>query len=148
MSFVAEAWIEIDVPPEVAFDKLADYPTWKDWMPRSFAVASPADAPHAMGKRFAVRIAGLPFASSIVVTALDRPRAIAWAGGVRGVLRGDHEFRFSGDGKGGTKVHSYETWSGMLAPLLRPVLKSAAERVGREQLAGLAAACRAPARER
>jgi hypothetical protein len=143
MPFFAVAQLDLDVPPEVAFDTLADYPTWKDWMPRSFVVASPADTPHHLGKRFAIKVAGLPFASSIQVTAMERPRVLAWSGGMRGVLRGHHEFRFESNGKGGTTVHSREKWSGVLAPLLRPGLKPAAEKIGREQLAGLAAACRA-----
>jgi hypothetical protein len=143
MPFVTEAHIDIDVAPELAFDTLLDHPTWKDWMPPSFRVASPADGPHRLGHRFRVRVAGAPFASSIELTIADRPHEIAWCGGVRGVLHADHRFRFSGDGKGGTHVHSHETWSGALARFLRPVLARAAERVGREQLAGLATACRA-----
>jgi uncharacterized protein YndB with AHSA1/START domain len=146
MAFVAEAWIDIDVPPEVAFDALADHSRWKEWMPRSFAVASRADSPHHLGKRFAMKVAGMPVASSIEVTALDRPRTLTWSGGQRGVLRGEHEFRFASDGKGGTRVHSHETWSGALAPLLRPFVKRAAEKIGREQLEGLARACAATTR--
>jgi hypothetical protein len=143
MPFVAEAHIDIDAAPEVVFDTLLDPPTWKDWMPRSFQVASPADGPHRPGKRFRMRVARAPFASTIELTIADRPREVAWCGGVRGVLHADHRFRFSADGRGGTHVHSHETWSGALAAVLRPILKRGAERVGREQLAGLASACRA-----
>jgi hypothetical protein len=145
MSFVTEAHIDLDVPPELAFDKLLDHPTWKEWMPRSFLVASPADGPLRLGTQFRVRVAGAPFASSIELTIADRPPEIAWCGGVRGVLHADHRFRFSADGKGGTHVHSHETWSGALAAVLRPFVKPAAERVGREQLAGLAKGCGAKA---
>jgi hypothetical protein len=142
MPFFAEALIEMDVPPEVAFDRLADHATWKDWMPRSFVVASPAETPLHLGKRLAVKVARLPFASSIEVTALERPRVVAWCGGMPGVLRGRHEFRFESNGKGGTTVRSREEWSGVIARLVRPALKAAAERIGRQQLEGLAAACR------
>jgi hypothetical protein len=141
MSFVAEARIHIDVSPEVAFDKLLDFPTWKDWMPRSFAPASPASGPHQVGHRFHVRIAHAPVASPIEITVADRPREITWCGGRRGVLFGEHHFYFSDDGRGGTEVRSSETWSGLLAPVLRPLLQRAAERVGRQQLRGLAKAC-------
>ncbi len=142
MSFVAEAHTDIEAPPEVVFDTLLDHPTWKDWMPRSFAVASAADGPHRPGKRFRIRVARAPFASTLELTIADRPREVAWTGGVRGLLHADHRFRLAGDGKGGTHVHSHETWSGALAGVLRPLLKPGAERVGREQLAGLASACR------
>ncbi len=143
MSFVAEAWADIDVPPEMAFDVLLDHPGWKDWMPPSFAVASPPDGPLRVGARFRVRILGAPAASTLRLLVADRPREIAWSGGMRRVLHGEHRFLFESDGGGGTKVHSHEKWSGALAPLVRRLVKPMAERVGREQLAGLAAACRA-----
>jgi hypothetical protein len=142
MPYLAEARIEIDVAPEVAFDTLADHRAWRDWMPRSFVVASPADTPHHLGKRFAIRVAGLPVPSWIEITTFERPRTLAWSGGPRGLLHGHHEFRLTSNGKGGTLVHSCETWSGVLARLLRPLVKPAAERIGGEQLAGLASACR------
>jgi hypothetical protein len=143
MSFLAEARIEIDVPPETAFDVLLDHPRWPEWMPRSFEVASLGDSPLRLGQRFPIRIARAPFASTLEVTVVNRPSEIAWCGGRRGVLYGEHRFLFSANGKGGTQVHSHETWSGALAPLLRPILLPGAERVGRQQLAGLAAGCRA-----
>ena len=145
MPFLAEARVDIDAPPEVVFDTLADHPSWKDWMPRSFVVASPATGPHYVGNRFTVRVAGLPFPSSIKIVAFDKPRMLAWAGGARGVLHGHHEFRLSSNGKGGTTVVSSERWSGIVARLVRPVLKAAAERVGREQLDGLTRGCRSRA---
>jgi hypothetical protein len=145
MSFIAEARIDIDVPPETAFDVLLQHPKWPDWMPRSFEVPSPADSPLHVGKRFRVRIARAPFASTIEVTVVNRPGEITWCGGRRGLLYAEHRFLFSSDGNGGTRVHSHETWSGALAPLLRPLLQPGAERVGSQQLAGLAAACRAVA---
>jgi uncharacterized protein YndB with AHSA1/START domain len=143
MSFIAEASIDLDVPPETAFDVLLDHPRWPEWMPRSFEVASPADSPLHVGKRFRIRIARAPFASPLEVTVVNRPSEITWCGGRRGILYAEHRFLFSADGKGGTRVHSRETWSGPLAPLVRPILQPGAERVGRQQLAGLAAASRA-----
>ena len=141
MAFVAEAFLSLDVPPEVAFDALADHPSWAGWMPRSFIPVSRADGPLRAGKKLRMKIAGAPVASTIVVTVVERAREITWCGGVRGLLRAEHRFLFESDGKGGTKIHSHETWRGALAPLLKHVVKPAAERVGSEQLAGLAAAC-------
>ena len=141
MSFVAEASIELDVPPEVAFDVLCDHPSWSRWMPRSFEVASRADTPLHAGKRLRIRVARAPVATGIVVTVVDRPREITWRGGARGVLHAEHRFLFSSAGPGRTKVQSHETWTGALAPLVRRFVKPAAERIGSEQLSGLAAAC-------
>ena len=126
MSFVAEASIEIDVPPEVAFDVLCEHPSWSRWMLRSFEAASRADTPLHAGKRLRIRIARAPVATGIVVTVVDRPREITWRGGARGVLHAEHRFLFS---------------TGALAPLVRRFVKPSAERIGSEQLSGLAAAC-------
>ena len=85
-----------------------------------------------------MKITGAP--ATIEVTVVDRAREITWCGGVRGLLRAEHRFLFESDGKGGTKIHSHETWRGVLAPLLKPFVKPRAERIGGEQLAGLAKA--------
>jgi hypothetical protein len=138
MPFVAEAFLSLDVSPEVAFDTLADHPSWKDWMPRSFAPISKADGPLRAGTKIKMRVAGAP--ATIEVTIVERAKEIQWCGGVRGLLRAEHSFHFESDGKGGTKVHSHEIWRGALAPLLRIFVKPRAEKIGSEQLAGLASA--------
>lgn len=139
MPFVAEASLSLDVSPEVAFDALADHPSWASWMPRSFTPISKADGPLRVGKKLRMKIAGAP--ATIEVTVVDRARELTWCGGVRGVLRAEHRFLFESDGKGGATVRSHETWRGALAPIVKVFLKPAAERVGRQQLAGLARAC-------
>lgn len=138
--FIAEAFVSLDVPPEVAFDRLADHPSWNEWMPRSFRPLSKATSPLREGERIKMRITGLP--ATIEVTRVDRAKEIQWCGGVRGLLRAEHSFHFESDGKGGTKIHSHETWKGALAPLVRPFIKPRAEKIGSEQLAGLAKACK------
>ena len=86
MSFVAKGFRRVSVTPEVAFDRLADFASWADWMPRSFRpVGSPTGA-LAVGRKIRVRIGGLPGATTIEVSETRRPAEIAWQGGVRGVL--------------------------------------------------------------
>lgn len=138
MPFLAEASIEIPVSPDVAFAKLLDFPTWDKWMPRSFRPMEKG-APLTVGARIRVRIGGLP--STLTVTTADRPRTIAWRGGVGKLLFAEHVFRFEAKGSG-TLVLSQEVWDGRLASALRPVVKRLAERVGREQLEALAGALR------
>ena len=58
MSFLAEASITLDVTPEVAFDALRDHPSWKEWMPRSFAPASELGRPLEKGDVIRVRVGG------------------------------------------------------------------------------------------
>jgi hypothetical protein len=142
VTFVAEASIHLSVPPDVAFDALADHASWPDWMPRSFRPVGPSQGTLRSGRRLLVYIAGAPVATPIVVSWVERAREIAWGGGVRGVLAAEHRFLFEPDGSGGTWIRSVEIWSGALAWVARPVVKPLAERVGAEQLAGIARAVR------
>jgi hypothetical protein len=74
---------------------------------------------------------------SIRVVVVDRARELTWGGGVPGVLTGSHRFLFEPRGESSVEVRSIETWSGMMSPVLRRHLLPLAERIGREQLAGL-----------
>lgn len=123
------------VTVEQAFERLSDFASWASWMPRSFRpVSGPSGRPLAVGDRLKVRIARGPLPTSIVVSEIDPGRAIAWKGGVPGVLTAVHRFVFDA---AANEVRSIETWSGALAPVARFVVKPAAERIGRDQLAGL-----------
>jgi hypothetical protein len=139
MPFVAKGCRLVSVTPEVAFDRLADYASWADWMPPSFRpIGSPSGA-LSVGKKIRMRIQGLPGATTIEVGEVRRPTEIAWRGGVPGVLFADHRFLFEADGDG-TKVTSLETWSGALALFARPFVQPMAERIGGQQLEALARA--------
>jgi hypothetical protein len=139
--FVAEAEITVDASPEAAFDRLADYASWPEWMPASFRALDREPAKLAPGARVKVRIAhGAP--ATLEVAVVDRPRELTWRGGVPG-LHAEHRFLFEeipGSDKARTRVRSVETWRGVLAPALRPLVKRVAQRIGREQIAALAAA--------
>jgi hypothetical protein len=142
MSFVAQAELTIDAPAQRVFDRLADFATWPSWMPASFVpVVRPGlPSPLQLGDRFRVKVAGAPFASTLRLSILDRPREIAWRGGVRGLLWAEHRFVLEPDGDRRTRVRSIETWRGALAGLTRRIVKPVAEKVGSQQLAGLARA--------
>jgi hypothetical protein len=133
--YIVKAHLDMDVSPEVAFDTLADHDSWREWMPSSFLPVGPSLGTLRVGACPRVRINGLPFATPLPVTVVDRPREITWAGG-SAALRGVHTFVFDAI-DGGTRVTSSETWSGWLAALLKPVLRRGAARVGRAQLAGI-----------
>ncbi len=139
MAFIAQASRTLRVKPEVAFDKLADFPSWEDWMPKSFRPASKQSGALRVGDRVRVRISGMPAPATIEVTVVDRAREITWCGGPRGVLRAEHRFLFEPH-EDGAIVRSVETWTGALAPILKFIVKPGAERVGLQQLAALARA--------
>jgi hypothetical protein len=137
MPFVAEASRTINVAHGRAYDCLANQDAWREWMPASFALVGRSAGRLEEGARFRVRIEGVPFPVRLQVTVARRASEITWCGGVRGVLWAQHRFVFEPRGEGEVEVRSIETWSGALARLLRGVVKPAAEKVGRAQLAGL-----------
>jgi hypothetical protein len=110
MSFLVEASILVSATPEAAFDRLADYPTWKSWMPKSF----------------------------YPVSELPGPLKLAWRGG-NGFLHAWHRFLFEAAGENQTRVRSVETWAGFLSPIVKPLVRKLAEKIGREQLEALQA---------
>jgi hypothetical protein len=138
MSFVAKGTRRIAVTPEVAFDRLADFTSWPRWMPSSFRPVGTSEGTLRLGQKLLVRIAGIPVASKIEVTEVRRPKEIAWSGGVPGVLWANHQFFFEADGADATTVVSHETWSGVLASLVRPMVQPKAELIGGQQLDALA----------
>jgi hypothetical protein len=144
MSFVAEAELTIEAPPQRVFDRLADFAGWPSWMPRSFVpvLVDGSPSPLKLGDTFKVRVAGAPMAAKLRISVLDRPREIAWRGGVRGVFWAEHRFVLEeiGDDHRRTRVRSIETWHGIGAHLAKKTVMRTALRVGGEQLAGLAKA--------
>ena len=87
-----------------------------------------------------MKVGGAPMASTLKVSRLDRPRELAWRGGVRGLLWAEHRFVLEPDGDRRTRVQSIETWHGALAGLLRRLVEPAAIKIGGQQLEGLAKA--------
>lgn len=142
MSFLAQAELTIDAPPQRVFDRLADFAAWPSWMPKSFVpvVRAGAPSPLRLGDRFRVKVGGAPFASTLRVAALERPREISWKGGLRGVLWAEHRFVLEPEGDHRTRVRSIETWHGALAGVAKRIVKPLAEKIGVQQLAALARA--------
>ena len=142
MSFVAQAELTIDAPPQRVFDRLADFAAWPSWMPKSFVpvVRAGAASPLREGDRFQVKVGGAPFASTLKLRTLERPREITWTGGLRGVLWAEHRFVLEPDGDRRTRVRSIETWRGALAGVTKRIVKPLAEKIGIQQLAALAKA--------
>jgi hypothetical protein len=141
MSYVARSSRVLPVPAEVAFDTLADHDSWFRWMPASFRPAGRPLGRLSVGMKLRVKILGSPLPASIRVMVVDRPRELTWGGGVPGLIMGRHRFLF--EPKGDTvEVQSVETWSGVLAALVRRGVLPMAEKVGREQLEALEQAMR------
>lgn len=140
MSFVVQSDLVIDAPPQRVFDRMADFGSWPAWMPRSFVpvLRDGAPSPLRLGDKFRVRVGGAPIATMLRVSRLDRPREIAWKGGVPGLFWAEHRFVFEPEGDRRTRVRSIETWHGLVARLAKKLVTATALRIGSEQLDGLA----------
>ncbi len=138
MSFVAESDLVIDAPPQRVFDRLADFGSWPSWMPRSFVAVPGGASPLRLGDRFKVRVGGAPIATTLRVSRLDRPRELAWKGGIPGIFWAEHRFVLEAEGDRRTRVRSIETWHGVVARLAKKLVMRTALRIGSEQLDGLA----------
>ena len=139
MAYVARASLLLPVSAEKAFDRLTDHGSWPRWMPASFRPHGSTVGRLSEGQRFRVKILGLPLPVSCRVSVMRSGAEVTWVGGVKGALFAEHRFLFEPRGPSSVFVDSVETWSGPLAALLRAAIHPGAVKVGREQLAALAA---------
>jgi hypothetical protein len=148
MSFVASASGVIRASRTDCFSRLRDFSTWRSWMPLSFRPVRGPQRDFEIGDRFFVRIAptkhALPLFIGLKIVRLVVGREITWAGGIPGVLKGEHAFLFDdAEGEpGATLVRSEEVWSGAIAGVnfAAEKIREAASTVGRHQIDCLAAA--------
>jgi hypothetical protein len=144
MPFVVCASQLLSVPAPTAFDRLVDHESWSSWMPASYRPIGKSVGRLAEGSVFRAQIEGIPFPATCKVCVVRSPSELAWRGGVRGLLWAEHRFLFEPKGPTSVEVVSAETWHGPLAMLLRGVIERGASKIGREQLAALAASVGSP----
>jgi hypothetical protein len=114
---VSRTEIEITAPPEVVWDVLTVFGRWPTWNPqvKSMSVQEPV----VVGSTF--RWKAGPSTVRSTIQRLEPPRLIAWSGRTMG-LRAVDVFRLEGHG-GSTLVREEESWSGLVAWLLRKPLQ-------------------------
>jgi len=120
--------IDIAAAPEVVWDVLTDFDQWPQWNPQVKSMTF--DGPLAPGSEFRWK-AG----PGTIVSTLERvepPRAISWVGRTMSI-RAIHHWRFE-PRDGGTHVETEETYSGLLARLLRRQLQKVLDDSLREGL--------------
>jgi hypothetical protein len=112
--------LPVPVAPEEAWalwSRVEDWPRW-DWMGSAHACWL-AGEPWTEGAR--LRVGHRPGTFDCVVVAARPPREVAWEG--RGLwFHGHHAFRFLPHPRGAL-VQTEETFTGMGAPLLRPLIR-------------------------
>ncbi len=120
--------IDVAAPPDVVWEVLTDFDRWQEWNPGVKSMSF--DGPLAPGAMF--RWKAGPGTIVSTVEEIDRPRYIRWRGRTLSIAA-VHEWRFEGR-DGGTHVETDESFSGMLARLLRGSLQKQLDRALEEGL--------------
>ena len=106
----------VDAPPERVWEILADVGCWADWDSGVVGVEGrPGE-----GNRLKVTSELNPKrAYPVKVTELDRPRRMAWRGGMPlGLFTGVRTYTLTPEGEGRTRFDMREEFSGPLLPLI------------------------------
>ena len=111
--------IDLDVPPDVAWDVLLDFPGHAAWDPFITELVGEAR----VGGRLVVELAppgGRAMTFRPVITALEERSRLEWLGrlGVPGLFDGRHGFHLDPLPEGRCRLTHRETFRGLLVPLL------------------------------
>jgi uncharacterized protein YndB with AHSA1/START domain len=120
--------IEIDAPPDAVWDVLTVFERWPEWNPEVKSMSF--EGPLAPGSVFRWKAGPGTIVSTL--EEVDRPRYIRWRGRTMSIAA-IHEWRF-GERDGGTHVETNESFSGVLARLLRRSLQKQLDRALEEGL--------------
>ena len=131
---VSRTEIEIAARPEVVWDLLTAFNRWPTWNPevKSMAVHEPV----VVGSTF--RWKAGPSTVTSTIQRLEPPRLIAWSGRTMGI-RAIDVFHLDAH-RGATLVREEESWSGLVARLLRRPLQRTLDRSLENGLRNLKAA--------
>jgi uncharacterized protein YndB with AHSA1/START domain len=123
--------IDIAAPPEIVWDVLTDFARWQEWNPEVKSMSY--EGPLAPGAMFRWKAGPGTIVSTI--EEVDRPRYARWRGRTMSISA-IHEWRLD-ERDGGTHVETEETFSGVLARLLRRSLQKQLDRALEEGLVHL-----------
>jgi hypothetical protein len=115
--------VEVRAGPEVVWDVLAGFERWPEWNDDVEWVR--LDGPVAPGGTF--RWKSGPGSIRATVVLLEPPRHLGLAGTTFGI-RADHDWRIELLPAGGSLVRTEESWSGLLARVLRGPLQARLDR--------------------
>jgi len=109
--------IEIAAPPEVVWDVLTGFAEWPQWNPEVKSMSF--DGPVAAGSTFRWKAGPGTIVSTL--EEVDPPRYVRWRGRTL-TIDAIHEWRLESR-DGGTHVETEESYSGLLARLMRGPLQ-------------------------
>ena len=110
---IATGDIEIQAKPEVVWDVLADIDNWPSWNPD----VKEAKLTGGLKEGSVFRWKAGPGTITSTLEQVERPREIGWSGKTMGIIA-VHVYRLEPLGDG-TKVHSEESFDGLIARVLK-----------------------------
>jgi hypothetical protein len=121
--------IEIDARPESVWEILVDFAKYPEWNPFIKSISGEASE----GSRLKVRIepdGGKAMTFEPKVVAVDVNKKFAWKGKVlmSGIFDGQHEFILERLADGKTRFVHREEFSGILVPIIWPMLEAKTKR--------------------
>ena len=114
--------IQVAAPPEVVWDVLTGFADWPKWNPDVKSMSF--DGPLEPGSTF--RWKSGPGTIVSTLEEVDPPRRVRWRGRTMSIAA-LHEYRLE-PRDGGTRVETEETFSGLLARLMRGSLQKTLDR--------------------
>jgi hypothetical protein len=109
--------IQVSAPPEVVWEVLTDFGRWPEWNPEVKSMSF--EGPLAPGSMFRWKAGPGTIVSTL--EELDPPRYVRWRGRTMSIAA-MHEWRLE-PRDGGTHVETEESFSGLIARLLRRSLQ-------------------------
>jgi hypothetical protein len=119
MNAALTAVIDIDATPEAVRDVLTDFAAYGQW-----SNFSKAEGTARAGTRLTMRMPGMRFRPTITVATPGQQLRRAGTPGVKQLFRGQHTFILSPNHDGTTRLTNREEFSGALATLTRPLLRT------------------------
>ena len=123
--------IEVAAPPEVVWEVLTDFERWPQW--NADVQSMSYKGPLAPGSVFRWKAGPGTIVSTL--EEVDPPRSVRWRGRTMSI-RAIHEWRLE-PREGGTRVKTEESFSGLLARLMRGSLQKTLDRALEQGLAHL-----------
>ena len=120
-SFELRCEITIDAMPEQVWDVLADFTGYPDWNPLVRSLAGG----RTVGSKLRARFEPFPkrgLRTTLTLSDSSPPRRLAWRGGVKGLLAGEHYFELIPT-DGGTRLLNVETFEGVASAIVGPVIR-------------------------
>jgi hypothetical protein len=130
--------IHVDAPPEAVWEVLTDFRRWPEWNPEVKSMSF--DGPVEPGSTFRWKAGPASIVSTL--EQVDPPRAVRWRGKTLSI-KAIHDWRLE-PRDGGTHVETEESFSGLLASLLRGSLQKQLDKSLEDGLAALKAEAERP----